>query len=682
MSPLLVGVLACTAVALWLVWPAFAPGRIVNLDAPRHLLRSMVMADQLLPSGHVDGWSPWWYLGAQLFLFQSYGYFFLIGASAWLVAGVVGLGTVFKFWYVLPIVALPAATAWAAVRLGVSRRGSAVAALASLIFSSSLGYGVGGVFGIGLLLQGAGVLGFALVWPQILAVLLDRKNSVWPVALATGALLLVHFITGAYVLAAAGLVATGVALAGRDPRPLLRYLLLATLVLLLAGHSLFPSLEWRDLAGPGVGWGSDRGRFDKFLLGTLFGAQPLAIAALAAAAWSLRSGNRPLAISAAVLFATGAVGGANEQGWEPDWLARILDTLVRPRALPYAALLQAVFVGVAADLVLEKAAAASRKYGRPILAAAAPFAIAASLLWVAPAELADQRTSVRTESALKARDRRIYLDLVRWLRANVPPPAVLAVPRTLFPNDVVGARSVISLLNLDTGLFTLSGDQAELTRSARKAGRLNLDRLHEAGAKGLTVLRGAGVSHVILSNPAARRALVRNRQYELVYEDQPGRARPAGRRRGDEPREAVGVAVYRLRGGGVRLHGPGLKVLGTTFEPERLTWSVLVGPVPRPRSSVAAVNWHPNWTARVDGVRVATKCSPSRRVAFRVPEGTRTVALEFERSAREKGYNALSAATLLLVVAAWRRDARRRRRDQRRSGDDNEAGRPVGTPVG
>src|SRR5207253_4302709 len=107
----LAGILALTALALWMVWPAFRSGRIINLDAPRHLLRSFVMMKQFLPSGHVDGLSPWWYLGAQLFLFQSYGYFFLIGGTALVLSSwhLATLPEVFKFYYVLPIVLLPGA---------------------------------------------------------------------------------------------------------------------------------------------------------------------------------------------------------------------------------------------------------------------------------------------------------------------------------------------------------------------------------------------------------------------------------------------------------------------------------------------------------------------------------------------------------------------------------------------
>lgn len=661
-SPLVLGLLACTALALWLVWPAFAAGHIVNLDAPRHLLRSQVMAQQFLPSGHVDGWSPWWYLGAQLFLFQSYGYFFLIGASTLLLQGLgaaVTVEQVFKVWYVLPIVVLPAATAWMALRLGVTKCGALAAALAGLTFSSSIGYGMHGMFAVGLLLQGVGIIGFALAWPLLLDVLLHRDRSLWPAVLVTAALVLGHFISGTYALTAAGFVALGVSLRQRDPRPLVRYTMLALIVVLLAGHSLLPSLELRGLAGTGVGWGLDQDRFDRFLVGTLFGAQPLALAAMAAAVWAMFRGPAALSISAVVFFTTALVGGANEQGWEPAFLGRIFEVLFRPRALPYAVLFQAIFVGVAVDVAVAAAGRMAAGAGRPSLARiASPLAIAA-ILFVALPEAVQHRRMVRTTSSLRSPDRPVYRQLVAWLRTHVAPPAIVAVPRTLLPHHAIGARSVVSLLNLDTGLYTLGGDQAELSRSSRHSGRLDLDKLDKNTARGAALLRAAAVSYVIVSKPALRSRLRTSPEFELAFEYSSRRQRrKLNLGRGGKPQPPLGVSVFRVRRGGTWLQGPRIRVQSMEHSPERISWTLRAQPGEQPAIATAAVNWHPNWTATVDGVRVPTTLSTSRHVSFEVAPEAQRVTLEFVRSTREKAWDALSAGTLLLVLAAWWRQAR------------------------
>ncbi len=660
LTPAAWAMLAITAVALWLIWPAFSDGRIVNLDAPRHLLRSKVMAEQFLPSGHVDGWSPWWYLGAQLFLFQSYGYFFLIGASALLLSPFVALEDAFKVWYVLPVAVLPVATGVLARRLGVAPRGAIAAALASIVFASPLGYGVQGVFGVGLLLQGAGVIGFAAAWPEILGVLLDRNRPIWRAVVVTAAVLLVHFITGAYTLAVAGLVAAGLAVQGRQAWPLLRYLAVAALVLLIAAHSLFPSLELHELAGAGVGWGNDRDRFDRFVVGTLFGAQPLALAAMAAAAWAAVRGPRPLAISAVVFFATALAGGSNQQGWEPETLGRIFEILFRPRALPYAALLQAVFAGLAFDGVLRGFSLAASRWNRPVLEKLGLPIAAAAVLLVAVPELSAQRRFVKTESMIKSPDRRVYLKLVQWLRRNVKPPAVVAVPRTLFGQEVLGVRSVISLLNLDTGLYTLGGDQAELSRSVKRASRVDLEELDQGAARNAAVLRNAGVSHVIVSKPEVRRALADSEDFELEFEFVRERRKGEPKKREGKPIEPAGVGVFRVKDGGELLRGRGVRVLETRRKPEKIRWTVEVAGEREGRGVSVAMHWHPNWQAYADGKPVKTRMTPSRHIAFAVPPGARELRLEFERRPRERAYDALSAAALLLVAVAWRRERRRR----------------------
>ena len=681
--PYALAVAACTAFALWLVWPAFEPGRIVNLDAPRHLLRAEVMTRQFLPSGHVDGWSPWWFLGAQLFLFQSYGWFLVIGASALALKSIVGLQALFKFWYVLPLVLLPAAAARMARRFGVSTTGAVVTALASLAFSSPLGYGMEGLFAIGLLLQAVGVTGFALAWPELLDALQKPERGPWRAALLVAAVLLAHFISGAYLLAAGGLAAAYFAARSRGVRPLAVHALLGVTVLLLAAHSLFPSFELRELAGTGVGWGSERDRFARLMAGTLFGARPLALAGIAAAAWSLRSGPPALAATALVFFATAVLGGSDPQAWEPGVVSELLRVYVRPRALPYAALMQALFAGVAVDLAVR---AASKRMGAGA-AKALPLLLVAAVAAVAMPEAAGNRHRVVTESQLKPRSRRVYLDLVNWLKSNVPPPAILAMPRSLVSRRATGARSAVSLLNMDTGLYSLGGDQAELTKSAPRGDRVDLDGFDEGSSHTIRLLREAGVSYVAVSRPEVRELLSGRSDLELVYNDpgRPARDTPegAGRRRRSRRQGDPGVAVFRVRGGGQWLQGDGVEVLAMQHSPERTTFDVRVGEASgatrksrgarsatggdadagAAREVVAAINWHPDWTATVDGRVVPVHRSRAGRVAFELPADAARVTLEFVRSAREKAWNALSAVALALVVALEGRRLLRRRRE-------------------
>lgn len=646
-----IGVLACCAIAVWITWPAWRHGIITNQDAPRHLLRAKVMAEIFLPAGHVDGWSPYWYLGAQLFLFQSYGYFFVIGAVANLLDGLVRLQNVFKFFYALPIVALPAAVAWLACSLGANRRAAFAAAFASLALGSAVGYGVKGVYGTGLLLQGVGIVLFAIVLPLVLDALEGKPRAAWIAALLLGVIFVTHFITAAYVMTAAGSVALGMALWKREAAPLVRYTLLALAALLLSGHALFPSLELRSLAGSAVGWGNMEDRFVRFLFGKGVGPPWLVVPALVAAAIAIARRRGRLAIAALLLFGTAFLASSSSSTFEPRVVSDMLRVVVRPRAVPYAVLLTAVFVGVAFDALLSFLAASGSSSRAPASAgptAAWPWRQAAivvacvAFFSVGALDIALVRSQVTTEATLRPKDHSDYAQLARWLRANVPRPAIVEIDRTGLPSRMTGAQSVISILNLDTGLFTLGGDQAELTSAGSRTRALRGEKLAAQAATSARQLRVFGVSYVIATDAASRRRLDLSEEYQRVY-------------------EALHVAVYRVRNSGSWLTGAGIRASSFDFAPEHLRWQVVVAGA-RSRPATVAVSWHPNWRALVDGVPVAIERTSRQLVSFNIASGSHVVDLQYVRRWSEHVYDLISASALLVIAGGLAISIRNSRR--------------------
>ena len=639
-----IGVLLCCGIGLWLTWPGWQHGIILNQDAPRHLLRARIMAEMFLPAGHIDGWSPYWYLGAQLFLFQSYGYFFVIGAVADLLGGWVRLADVFKFFYALPIIVLPASVAWLARGLGASRRAALVAAFACLALGSAVGYGVKGVYGTGLLLQGVGIVLFAIVWPLVLDALEGKARAAWIASLLLGVIFVTHFITAAYVMAAAGVVAFGLALWNRDAAPLLRYTGLAVAALLLSAHALFPSLELRNLAGSAVGWGGMEDRFVRFLVGRGVGPPWLVVPALLAAVAAIVRGRGRLGIAALLLFGT-ALAASSSSPYEPDLVTRILRVVLRPRSIPYAVLLTAVFVGVAFDAVFTFIASVRSSPDHAICGSArsettpwpwrqAAFVVAGvSLLCAGLIEIVTLRSQVSTEATLRRRDHGDYAQLVRWLRRNVPLPAIVEIDRNGLPSRVTGAPSVISILNLDTGLFTLGGDQAELTNAGSRSRSMGGDKLAAQADLSARRLRSFGVSYVIATDMQSRRRLDLSKEYERAFEG---------------PR----AAVYRIRHSGAWLTGPGIQISQFKFAPEHLRWQVLVSGG-RSRQATATVSWHPDWQALVDGHAVPAVQTTRHLVAFDIEPGAHVVELKYVRRIAEHVYDAISLGALLVVAGGF-----------------------------
>ncbi len=636
----LIGISLCCAVAVWLTWPSWGPGIIMNLDAPRHLLRSKIMAEMFLPAGHVDGWSPYWYLGAQLFLFQSYGYFLLIGATTDLLDGWVGLHEVFKFFYMLPIVLLPAAVAWLARGLGTNRRAALAAAFASLFLGSTVGYGIPGIYGTGLLLQGVGVVLFALIVPLVFDALDGKRRAAWTAALLLGVILVTHLITGAYVLATAGVLALGTAISRRTVAPLVTYVALAIAALLLSAHALFPSLELRYLAGAVVGWSGAEAGFVRFLTSWSVGPGWFVVPAFLAALAAIVRRRGRLAVAALLLFGTALAATSTRSPLEPAIATKLVGFLLRPRALPYAIVLLAVFVGVAFDAVLARIASVPRgtscdAIDEPTVwpwRTAASMVVCVAFVFGGLTELASLRSVVVVDSPLQSRDHDDYAQLALWLRANVASPAIVEIERRgLESSRIGGVRSVISLLNLDTGLFTLGGDQAELTRADSRTRMLRAGGLAANAEESARILRSYGVSYVIATDAIARQRLGASGEYQRVYENRT-------------------VAVYRVRNSGAWLTGYGIESGSFEFAPEHLRWQVSAQGTGLLEANVA-VSWHPNWQVLVDGVAVEAIASPEHLISFAVAAGVHSVDLLYIRRRSEHIYELISLAALLCVAA-------------------------------
>jgi len=241
------------------------------------------------------------------------------------------------------------------------------------------------------------------------------------------------------------------------------------------------------------------------------------------------------------------------------------------------------------------------------------------------------------------------------LRENVEPPAIVTISRRAFDSRSTGARSVVSLLNLDTGLYTLGGDQAELTTAGNRFGRADLDRIDQHPAHYAKILRGAGVSFVVVTDPDVRAGVVGQRDFELVYEYDAPRVSKA-------TKGTSGFGVFRVRNSGSRIHGSGLEVSDFEEAPERLAFRLRVRPGLPTRPVTASVSWHPNWVATVDGAPVPVTRTKDEKVAFEVPVGVHQVTVEYVRRPREHLYDNVSAASLLFVVSAWGLGALRRRR--------------------
>ncbi len=628
------GLALCSLVAAWMTSALWGPGLPAGSDMARHYWRARVESDLFVATGHIDGWSPYWHLGLQQFLFQSYGYYFLIALAERLVGSWCASLTIFKFFLLLPFYVLPWVVYGMSRRLGILRWSSLLGAFTVLGVAVGTGFGIKGWYATGLMLQAPGVL---LVGASIVTAIPGLRRggaALAATAAITGIALVTHLISGAYILSALTIYALGVSLAERSLRPLGRGAAVILLALGVAAHVLLRSMELESFMGAPVGWGSD-GPIGRILAAGYFASTPVSLLAYFGTFHALVA-RRPGLFAVALLFAgTALFAGSPHFTVLTDGLTSLADTVFRPRAMPAACLLFPIVLAYGLETVV-RLARNSRLLG------AFPRVVVLLLAVVVVASGTDRIRSLaripRTVRPTESITALPYHALLDYLREHAEPHAVVAFEMDIFEGRESGSPRFASLLNDETGLYALGGDQSEAT-DVRHHRMISADRLADAEPDHLLAhLRHRSVSWLAVRTP---KALARARALpglELAL-------------------TAGSVELYRVAGKHRFLTGQGLAVRElVAHEPERIVWEVRN----RKEKGVAAllaVSRHPNWRGWIDGGEVELEANRDRLMTVDIPPGNHRLEIRWLRPARERLYNLISilaCAIIALVALAGR----------------------------
>ncbi len=607
----------------------------------------------LIEDGRIDGWSPVWYLGAPLFLFQSYGYYFAqalvplaVGkvapeyvetAAAWAVRAAP----------IVPIVCLPAVSYRLARRMGTGRIGAVIASWVALCISTDTGYGAMAAFHVGLELHSVGILFVGIVLPELVDPPAWRDRRFYVVALAIGLALVTHLISGAHLMVAAIFFGSWQALAQKRSAPLTRALGIIALALLLSGHALFPAIELHHLMGPSVGWGWRERLADIVALGH-FGPPTLTAVAIAGLMYSLAVGTRthatcessrsttpnapkaPDRVSAAARrmriawFAVALfVAGATPRIWAPVTAARIALDVLQPRALAVVALLLPAYAGYAAECVLAGARNRSRT---------AAAVVVIGTLWLAAVTtngFLEVRRLVTSAGTLEGRQTAQCADLLRWLREHGHPGAVVAWENHVLTAEDCATESIASLVHLETGLFTLSGDQAELTRVQRRHVLAAGTRRMPSPAALARHVERYRLTYIVVRSPELAGRL-----------EETGMVKPAAR--------FEELTILERNGPALALIGDGLRVHRESLARSRAAWLV---ESTHGALATLAISYHPAWRAHLDGRPLKLQRTLDGLMAVAIPPGIHVLRAVFDRRPVERLYYAASGVALLTIAA-------------------------------
>ena len=168
----LLGYAVAASLAVWLTWGIWPDGPPVGDDTIAHLIRADYAIRNFVLYGRLDGWQPSFALGYQQHLF--------IGPTlTWLtaliqVASLESMSTLvaFKAVIVLLFALQPLAVGYLAHSFGLSRQAASIAGVLSLLVSSPFGgFGIPGLFGVGLTANLPGAVVFCLAVGAVLRLL-------------------------------------------------------------------------------------------------------------------------------------------------------------------------------------------------------------------------------------------------------------------------------------------------------------------------------------------------------------------------------------------------------------------------------------------------------------------------------------------------------------------------------
>lgn len=655
------GYVLAVAIALWLIWGIWSDGPPVGGDTVAHLIRAEYGIHRFVLNGRLDGWQPSFALGYQQHLFIGPVLTWGIALVQALSFGTLSTLAAFKAVIVLLFASLPLATGYLARSFGLSRQASSVAAILSLLVNSPFGgFGVSGLFDVGLTVNLPGAVVLCIAVGAILRLM--SKPSAYRALLAGVLFALLAATHGISLILAAALLPVLFVLIfmdsairslisrsrfrqflakldkycdkpeeGATPLNLKPALQLsgwigfsAIVAMAMSAWIVIPILVHYDLRGMLTGWGHTPfwHRLSDVWNGHILfqrGVSFWVAIGLVYGLWRVICG-RSLALS--LVLAPFAFLGLGEilAFLAP---ANVISQQIPNRGLGLAGLL-AVFPLAAFITTVTRPAGRFKK----LLAVA----VAAVFVIIAVDKL---RPVVRTVTPTP-----VALAAAAELRRLVPDGARYAMQRD-FPDEIriVGMNHPDFWMAWQSDRYTLNVFNVESSATPTPAYAPD-SMTKQPPDKVADSLSSYGVTHVLLVNQEKASMLLASPRFNLVWQSTPmailaviprhGQPNPASLLATECPAQA-------------ELIDP---------DPEHLRISVKAT---ASCSATIAAAWSPKWTGRLDDKPVKIGRTAEGLLALHLPAGTHTIALDFHQDVWDQlGIIITVLACLAVVVYGWR----------------------------
>jgi hypothetical protein len=493
-------------IALCATRNSFVDGYIASWDDPAHLVRAEHFYNSInLEMLGIFGWYHGWYLGVATFMFYPPGFFMVTAALEAATFGMIGMELIIKVVLALTFAAFPIVLYRLSKSLGFSENASVMAAVLSLGFSAAWGIGLAGIYTIGLYTNVFSLIPFALFWAAFHRTLLKNGNPAIA-GLLLGFTIITSIIAAAFSFMLVAIYAL-VSILYRKRGMLAKFSVILAIGLLSSLFWTYPFLASRDLYGPETG-------FNPFglveLVKQLFSGgiiyNPvvsffLALGILSAAVSFYRKDTTSFSISVVVLtFLITVLVSSNlptelTLSWQNsnalmEFAARGLRSILRMRALSFLW----IIIPMIAAFGVDSALSLTGRVSKVLCANLATMTVVSMLLFSAWQLLGTAAAAVKTVySPEYAGSYNVFESAFSWIKENANKNDVVLIDINWDNYQTPGTVSLDALLNLESGLRAVNGNQVE----ACSLNSWQLNHVVFSDTQGETELQRFGVNYVM-----------------------------------------------------------------------------------------------------------------------------------------------------------------------------------------
>jgi hypothetical protein len=466
------------SVALFSTINSFSPGYIASWDGPAHLVREEHFYNSLnLESLGIFGWYHGWYLGVATFVFYSPGFFVITSLLKLITFGLVQTELLIKVIMALTYALFPVVLCWLLRTLGFSKRISITASILSLGFSAIWGIGLAGIYAIGLYTAVFSLLPFMLFFGFLHKTFENKTNPVI-VGLLLGFVVITSIITAIFSFILFSVYIFSLLATRRDIK-LDKILKILGICILSSLFWTFPFLNSRELFGVETAFAPFELKelIENLFLGKII-YHPLIsvfmILGILFSFWIIYKEKYKSFSYILMLFLLGItifISANSLTTMTLSWqysnailqmLSRIFRSLLRTRALAFLWIIIPSIAAIGVNFTFD----VSRKYINKKKIDKIVIIVLLSLLIFSYAQLSDiSKTTVKTIEHDDYREKYKEWKLsFEYIKQNAPKNSVILTDINWNRFDSIGTVSIDSLINLESGLRTIKGNQIEATQ--------------------------------------------------------------------------------------------------------------------------------------------------------------------------------------------------------------------------